>query len=198
VSVERQWSASLTSTPPVLPLPYWRLSSAWSSTRGAPSARPCATGTPASPSVARTTSSSSPTASASPGTPHPRSPSSPYVPPSRPPLSLSRARALLRPVLTPLRCVDLARQVFDGHNGVSAAVYSKEHLLEHVMSALPPDIDREDWLQALPRALVAGFVKADIDFQRKGECHATAQYHLQSRLEVNVVIVPVSVCVCAY
>jgi hypothetical protein len=85
-----------------------------------------------------------------------------------PPASLSLARALLRPVLTPLRCVDLARQVFDGHNGVSAAVYSKEHLLEHVMSALPPDIVREDWLQALPRALVAGFVKADIDFQRKG------------------------------
>jgi hypothetical protein len=70
--------------------------------------------------------------------------------------------------------LDLARQVFDGHNGVSAAVYSKEHLLEHVMSALPPDIGRDDWLQALPRALVAGFVKADIDFQRKGECHATA------------------------
>jgi hypothetical protein len=60
-------------------------------------------------------------------------------------------------------------QVFDGHNGVSAAVYSKEHLLEHVMSALPPDIGRDDWLQALPRALVAGFVKADIDFQRKGQ-----------------------------
>jgi hypothetical protein len=60
-------------------------------------------------------------------------------------------------------------QVFDGHNGASAAVYSKEHLLEHVMSALPPDIGRDDWLQALPRALVAGFVKADIDFQRKGQ-----------------------------
>uniref|UniRef100_A0A804M2J3 protein-serine/threonine phosphatase n=3 Tax=Zea mays TaxID=4577 RepID=A0A804M2J3_MAIZE len=41
------------------------------------------------------------------------------------------------------------------------------------MSALPPDIDREDWLQALPRALVAGFVKADIDFQRKGEVSGT-------------------------
>ncbi|VAH26097.1 unnamed protein product [Triticum turgidum subsp. durum] len=64
--------------------------------------------------------------------------------------------------------------VFDGHNGVSAAVFSKEHLLEHVMSALPPDIgSREDWLQALPRALVAGFVKADIDFQRKGEVSGT-------------------------
>ncbi|KAG8079241.1 hypothetical protein GUJ93_ZPchr0007g3890 [Zizania palustris] len=63
--------------------------------------------------------------------------------------------------------------VFDGHNGVSAAVYSKEHLLEHVMSALPPDIGRDDWLQALPRALVAGFVKADIDFQRKGEVSGT-------------------------
>ena len=39
---------------------------------------------------------------------------------------------------------------------MSAVVYSKEHLLEHVMSALPPDICRDDWLQALPRALVAG------------------------------------------
>jgi hypothetical protein len=86
--------------------------------------------------------------------------------------------------------LDLARQVFDGHNGVSAALYSKEHLLEHVMSALPPDIGRDDWLQALPRALVAGFVKADIDFQRKGECHCHchpdhAQYRLQSSLELN-------------
>jgi serine/threonine protein phosphatase PrpC len=70
--------------------------------------------------------------------------------------------------------------VFDGHNGVSAAVFSKEHLLEHVMSALPPEIgSREDWLQALPRALVAGFVKADIDFQRKGETDR-GKWRLQS------------------
>ncbi|XBI71141.1 hypothetical protein VPH35_065436 [Triticum aestivum] len=59
--------------------------------------------------------------------------------------------------------------VFDGHNGVSAAVFSKEHLLDDVMSAVPQGISREDWLQVLPRALVAGFVKTDIDFQRKGE-----------------------------
>lgn len=73
------------------------------------------------------------------------------------------------------------RQVFDGHNGVSAAVFSKEHLLEHVMSALPPDIgSREDWLQALPRALVAGFVKADIDFQRKGETDRVCRWRLRS------------------
>ncbi|KAF7049284.1 hypothetical protein CFC21_057850 [Triticum aestivum] len=57
--------------------------------------------------------------------------------------------------------------VFDGHNGVSAAVFSKEHLLDDVMSAVPQGISREDWLQVLPRALVAGFVKTDIDFQRK-------------------------------
>ncbi|PAN50062.1 hypothetical protein PAHAL_9G495400 [Panicum hallii] len=63
--------------------------------------------------------------------------------------------------------------VFDGHNGVSAAVFSKEKLLEHVMSAVPRGISREDWLQALPRALVAGFVKTDIDFQRKGETSGT-------------------------
>ncbi|XP_066386775.1 probable protein phosphatase 2C 33 isoform X2 [Miscanthus floridulus] len=62
--------------------------------------------------------------------------------------------------------------VFDGHNGVSTAVYSKKHLLEHVMSTLPPDIGRDDWLQRCP-TLVAGFVKADIDFQRKGEVSGT-------------------------
>jgi hypothetical protein len=56
---------------------------------------------------------------------------------------------------------------------VSAAVFSKEKLLEHVMSAVPQGISREDWLQALPRALVAGFVKTDIDFQRKGEMTPT-------------------------
>ncbi|RWV98194.1 hypothetical protein GW17_00038975 [Ensete ventricosum] len=60
-------------------------------------------------------------------------------------------------------------QIFDGHNGVSAAVFAKEHLLEHVMSAIPQGIGREEWLEALPRALVAGFVKTDIDFQRKGK-----------------------------
>ncbi|KAJ4753645.1 Protein phosphatase 2C-like [Rhynchospora pubera] len=63
--------------------------------------------------------------------------------------------------------------VFDGHNGVSAAVYSKEHLLDHVMSAVPEGISREEWLQTLPRALVAGFVKCDIDFQRRGEVSGT-------------------------
>lgn len=59
-------------------------------------------------------------------------------------------------------------QIFDGHNGVSAAVFSKENLLNPVMSAIPPGVGREEWLRLLPRALVAGFVKTDIDFQRRG------------------------------
>ncbi|XP_077218694.1 protein phosphatase 2C family protein [Tasmannia lanceolata] len=63
--------------------------------------------------------------------------------------------------------------IFDGHNGVSAAVFSKENILNHVMSAIPQGLGREEWLQALPRALVAGFVKTDIDFQRKGETSGT-------------------------
>ncbi|XP_074570217.1 putative protein phosphatase 2C 33 [Curcuma longa] len=63
--------------------------------------------------------------------------------------------------------------IFDGHNGASAAVFAKEHLLDHVMSAIPQGISREEWLEALPRALVAGFVKADTDFQRKGETSGT-------------------------
>ncbi|KAK9168779.1 hypothetical protein Syun_000919 [Stephania yunnanensis] len=41
----------------------------------------------------------------------------------------------------------------------------KENLLNHVMSAISQGIDREEWLQALPRALVVGFVKTDIEFQ---------------------------------
>ncbi|XP_010259435.1 PREDICTED: probable protein phosphatase 2C 5 isoform X2 [Nelumbo nucifera] len=63
--------------------------------------------------------------------------------------------------------------IFDGHNGISAAIFAKENLLNHVMSAIPQGISREEWLQALPRALVAGFVKTDIEFQRKGETSGT-------------------------
>ncbi|KAK9142528.1 hypothetical protein Syun_011928 [Stephania yunnanensis] len=53
--------------------------------------------------------------------------------------------------------------IFDGHNGISAAIFTKENLLNHVMSAISQGIDREEWLQALPRALVVGFVKTDIE-----------------------------------
>uniref|UniRef100_A0A7N0VLS0 PPM-type phosphatase domain-containing protein n=1 Tax=Kalanchoe fedtschenkoi TaxID=63787 RepID=A0A7N0VLS0_KALFE len=55
--------------------------------------------------------------------------------------------------------------IFDGHNGSGAAIYSKENLLNNVIGAIPPDLNREEWLEALPRALVAGFVKTDKDFQ---------------------------------
>ncbi|KAL9668359.1 hypothetical protein QQ045_002740 [Rhodiola kirilowii] len=55
--------------------------------------------------------------------------------------------------------------IFDGHNGSGAAIYSKENLLSNIISAIPPDLNREEWLAALPRALVAGFVKTDKDFQ---------------------------------
>lgn len=40
--------------------------------------------------------------------------------------------------------------------------------MNNVLSAIPQGIDREEWLHALPRALVAGFVKTDIEFQKKG------------------------------
>lgn len=63
--------------------------------------------------------------------------------------------------------------IFDGHNGISAAIFAKENLLNNVLSAVPEDAGREEWLQALPRALVAGFVKTDIEFQQKGESSGT-------------------------
>lgn len=59
-------------------------------------------------------------------------------------------------------------QLFDGHNGTAAAVYTKENLLNNVLSAIPTDVSRDEWLAALPRALVAGFTKTDKDFQDHG------------------------------
>ncbi|CAK9176997.1 unnamed protein product [Ilex paraguariensis] len=58
--------------------------------------------------------------------------------------------------------------LFDGHNGSAAAIYSKENLLNNVLSAVPPELNQDEWVAALPRALVAGFVKTDKDFQDKG------------------------------
>ncbi|KAG4200287.1 hypothetical protein ERO13_A05G201700v2 [Gossypium hirsutum] len=57
--------------------------------------------------------------------------------------------------------------LFDGHNGSAAAIYTKENLLNNVLSAIPADLNRDEWVAALPRALVAGFVKTDKDFQAK-------------------------------
>lgn len=59
-------------------------------------------------------------------------------------------------------------QLFDGHNGPAAAIYTKENLLNNVLSAIPSDLSRDEWVAALPRALVAGFVKTDKDFQDRG------------------------------
>lgn len=62
----------------------------------------------------------------------------------------------------------LILQLFDGHNGSAAAIYTKENLLSNVLAAIPSDLNRDEWVAALPRALVAGFVKTDKDFQEKG------------------------------
>ena len=37
-----------------------------------------------------------------------------------------------------------------------------------MLGALPRGLGRDEWLQALPRALVAGFVKTDKEFQSRG------------------------------
>lgn len=86
--------------------------------------------------------------------------------------------------------------IFDGHNGISAAIYAKENLLSHIMSAVPQGISREEWLQALPRALVAGFVKTDMEFQRKGETSGTtATFVVIDGLTVTVASVGDSRCI---
>uniref|UniRef100_A0A7N1A0T8 protein-serine/threonine phosphatase n=1 Tax=Kalanchoe fedtschenkoi TaxID=63787 RepID=A0A7N1A0T8_KALFE len=63
--------------------------------------------------------------------------------------------------------------IFDGHNGSAAAIYSRENLLNNVLSAIPSDLNRDEWVAALPRALVAGFVKTDKDFQDRARTSGT-------------------------
>ncbi|XP_047955586.1 probable protein phosphatase 2C 12 [Salvia hispanica] len=63
--------------------------------------------------------------------------------------------------------------LFDGHNGSAAAIYSKENLLNNVVNAIPQDLNSEEWVAALPRALVAGFVKTDKDFQERAQTSGT-------------------------
>lgn len=63
--------------------------------------------------------------------------------------------------------------MFDGHNGGAAAVYAKENLLRNVLACVPQDLTRDEWLAALPRALVAGFVKTDKDFQTRAHSSGT-------------------------
>ncbi|VAH91057.1 unnamed protein product [Triticum turgidum subsp. durum] len=57
--------------------------------------------------------------------------------------------------------------IVDGHNGPAAAVYTRENLPNNVLAAIPPNLTSEECTAALPRALVASFVKTDKDFQTK-------------------------------
>ncbi|KAG0449053.1 hypothetical protein HPP92_027505 [Vanilla planifolia] len=63
--------------------------------------------------------------------------------------------------------------LFDGHNGSAAAVYARDYLLNNILCAIPTNLNRDEWLAALPRALVAGFVKTDKDFQAKAQTSGT-------------------------
>ncbi|KAJ6721175.1 ALPHABET ISOFORM E-RELATED [Salix viminalis] len=86
--------------------------------------------------------------------------------------------------------------IFDGHNGNAAAIYTRENLLNHVLGAIPRDLGREEWLQALPRALVAGFVKTDKEFQTQGETSGTtATFVIVDRWTVTVASVGDSRCI---
>ncbi|PWA75504.1 protein phosphatase 2C family protein [Artemisia annua] len=86
--------------------------------------------------------------------------------------------------------------VFDGHIGNAAALYSRDNLLNHILSAIPRGLGRDEWLQALPRALVAAFVKTDKEFQSKGQTSGTtATFVIVDRWIVTVASVGDSRCI---
>ncbi|KAG2298281.1 hypothetical protein Bca52824_034753 [Brassica carinata] len=64
------------------------------------------------------------------------------------------------------QCESIVRdeELFDGHNGSAAA---KGNLLNNVLAAIPSDLNRYEWVAALPRTMIAGFVKTDKDFQER-------------------------------
>ncbi|KAL4316368.1 hypothetical protein AHAS_Ahas15G0278100 [Arachis hypogaea] len=41
-------------------------------------------------------------------------------------------------------------RLFDGHNGTAAAIYAKENLLNNILSTIPSDLNRDEWIAALP------------------------------------------------
>lgn len=55
--------------------------------------------------------------------------------------------------------------------------------MDNILAAIPPDLDRDDWVAALPRAFVAGFVKTDKDFQETGKGILVAKEQLQNKLD---------------
>ncbi|MFS8028822.1 putative protein-serine/threonine phosphatase [Helianthus anomalus] len=86
--------------------------------------------------------------------------------------------------------------IFDGHNGDAAAIYSRDNLLNHVLDAIPHGLNCDEWLQALPRALVAGFVKTDKQFQSKGlTSGTTATFVIVDKWTVTVASVGDSRCI---
>ncbi|KAL0885379.1 hypothetical protein Bca101_009361 [Brassica carinata] len=63
--------------------------------------------------------------------------------------------------------ISVTAALFDGHNGSAAAIYTKGNLLNNVLAAIPSDLNRYEWVAALPRTMIAGFVKTDKDFQER-------------------------------
>ncbi|KAK7835845.1 putative protein phosphatase 2c 5 [Quercus suber] len=72
--------------------------------------------------------------------------------------------------------MDSSWQIFYGHNGISIAIFAKENLLDNVLSVIPQESSREECFQALPQALVAGFVKTGIELQQKGKHRGVCCY----------------------
>jgi hypothetical protein len=47
--------------------------------------------------------------------------------------------------------IERPKKIFDGHNVFAAAIYSKENLLNNLLGAIPSDLNRDEWVAALPK-----------------------------------------------
>ncbi|KAI5065319.1 hypothetical protein GOP47_0020014 [Adiantum capillus-veneris] len=63
--------------------------------------------------------------------------------------------------------------ILDGHNGAAAATYARDNLLKDVMGLMPTSLSQDEWLALLPKALVAGFIKTDKEFQNRKQSSGT-------------------------
>ncbi|KAK1401139.1 hypothetical protein POM88_000744 [Heracleum sosnowskyi] len=105
---------------------------------------------------------------------------------------MSHTEVKTRPPLVPLETL-FGRELRNDGVEKPAIKYGQAAMENYIVLLR---ISKEEWLQALPRALVAGFVKTDIELQQKGETSGTTvTFVVIDGLTVTVASVGESRCI---